>query len=44
VGTEQRAELTAILNDARSGGTDARERLDWRFARAWLRGQLGGES
>jgi RNA polymerase sigma-70 factor, ECF subfamily len=41
LGTEQRGDLTAILNEARSGGTDARERLV-RAIYAELRRTAGG--
>src|SRR5262245_55613910 len=41
MGTEQRGDLTAILNEARSGGADARERLV-RAIYAELRRTAGG--
>jgi RNA polymerase sigma factor (TIGR02999 family) len=41
MGTEQRGDLTAILNEARSGGADARERLV-RAIYAHLRRTAGG--
>jgi hypothetical protein len=49
MGAEARGELTDILNEVRAGSRDAQDRLiraqsDWRFARAWLRGQLGGSA